>query len=79
MKILSQLRSLKRQVIELQQNQKEKEFKGIPSCSGMAITEIDPVQVIGLLEMEIEKLYAQLIEVQADCIKAKNRLDENSY
>jgi hypothetical protein len=79
MKILSELRSLKRQVIELQQNQKEKEFKGVPSCTGMAITERDPVQVIGMLEMEVEGLYAQLIEIQAEVIKCKKTLDESDY
>lgn len=79
MKVLAELRSLKRQVIALQENQKEKEAKGTLTCSGMPYTPPDPVQQIGLLEMAIEELYAQLIEAQADCIKAKNKLDENNY
>lgn len=79
MKILAELRSLKKQIIELQQNQKEKEVKSIGVSSGVTYTPPDPIQQIGMLEMEIENLYAQLIDAQADCIKSKNRLDENNY
>lgn len=75
MKILSELRSLKRQVIELQQNQKEKESKGVPTCSGMVITEVDPTQRIALLEMEVEKLYCQLLDAQTKVINNY----ENNY
>lgn len=69
MKILAELRSLKRQIIVLQENQKEKEFKGTLTCSGSPVTELDPIQRIGLLEMEIEGLYNKLIDAQSKAIK----------
>lgn len=62
MKILAELRSLRNQIIELQQNQKEKESKGTLACSGMPYTPPDPIQQIGMLEMEIEGLYNKLID-----------------
>lgn len=76
MKLLAELRSLKKQVFELQNNQKEKEeIKGTFTCSGMAVTEIDPLQRIGMLEMEIEALYIKLIDAQSKAIQ----YSENNY
>lgn len=75
MKILTELRSLKRQIIALQENQKEKESKGIVACSGSPITEIDPLQKIGMLEIEIEALYSKLLDAQSKVIQ----YHENSY
>lgn len=75
MKILAELRSLKNQIIELQQNQKEKESKGALTCSGMPYTPPDPIQQISLLEMEIEGLYIKLIDAQSKVIQN----GENNY
>lgn len=75
MKILAELRSLKRQIIELQQNQKEKEVKSIGMSSGVPYTPPDPVQQIGMLEMEIEALYNKLIDAQSKVIQ----YHENNY
>lgn len=69
MKIIAELRSLKRQIITLQENQKEKEVKGSFTCSGSPVTEIDPIQRIGMLEMEIESLYMKLIDAQSKAIQ----------
>jgi hypothetical protein len=77
MKLLAELRSLKKQVIELQNNQKEKEVKieGTFTCSGSAPIEIDPVRMIGMMEMEIEALYIKLIDAQSKAIQ----YSENNY
>ena len=76
MKLLAELRSLKKQVIELQNNQKEKEeAKGRFTCSGSAPIDIDPVHKIGLMEMEIESLYMKLIDAQSKAIQ----YSENNY
>jgi DNA-binding LytR/AlgR family response regulator len=77
MKLLAELRSLKKQVIELQNNQKEKEVKseGTFTCSGSAPIVIDPIQKIGMLEMEIESLYMKLIDTQSKVIQ----YSENNY
>lgn len=72
MRILSELRALKKQVAALQANQKEKESiigVAVVACSGNAITEIDPVQRISGLEWEIEQLYSKLLDAQSKVIK----------
>jgi hypothetical protein len=69
MKLLAELRSLKKQVIALQENQKEKETKGTFTCSGSPVTEIDPITKIGMMEMEIETLYLKLIDAQSKAMQ----------
>lgn len=70
MKLIAELRALKSKFIALQENQKEKEVKGTFTCSGSPVTERDPIQTFGLLEMEIESLYNKLIDAQSKVIQS---------
>lgn len=71
MNILTELRYLKGKVQQLQANQKEVEQRGAPAGTGMLI-EYDPVQRIGMLEMEVEQLYLKLIDAQSKVINGQS-------